>query len=169
MTPVDKKRQDFFAKSPLIEVNKSVINITKHFKTRQNSITVDYDVENMGKTTLKDLVFETVLNLSIPGSDSFTDMDGSIIDEKGRTSDRICISNRINGLYFELVANSQFLISTRNVFADAVTPLGVVKQYQYTQIKIQNNIILPGSEAFKCSFTLKAEKRRGRQEKQNDT
>ena len=169
MTPVDRKRQDFFAKSPLIEVNKSVINITKHFKTRQNSIIVDYDVENMGKTTLKDLVFETVLNLSIPGSDSFTDMEGNIIDEKGRTSDRICISNRINGLYFELVANSDFLISTRNVFADAVTPLGVVKQYQYTQIKIQKNIILPGSEAFKCSFTLKAEKRRGRQEKQNDT
>lgn len=169
MTPVDRKRQDFFAKSPLIEVNKSVINITKHFKTRQNSITVDYDVENMGKTPLKDITFETVLNLSVPGSDNITDMDGNIIDENGRNAGRICISNKINGLYFELVSNSDFLISARNVFADARTPLGVVKQYQYTQIKLQKNILLPGSEAFKCSFTLRAEKRRGKQEKQNDT
>ncbi len=169
MTPVDRKRQDFFAKSPLIEVNKSVINITKHLKTRQKSITVDYDVENMGKTALKDIVFETVLNLSVPGSDSISDMEGNIIDEKGSKASRISISNKINGLYFELVSNSDFLISARNIYADARTPLGVIRQYQYTQIKIQKNIILPGSEAFKCSFTLKAEKRRGRQERQNDT
>ncbi len=169
LTAVDRKRQDFFAKSPLIEVNKSIICVSKHFKSRQNSVTVDYEVENMGKTPLNDLVFETVLNLSFPGSDSFADSEGKTLDEKGITTNRIVLANKINGLYFELVSTSDFLVSVRNICADADTPLGVVKQYQYTQIKLQKKIKLPGSEALKYSFTLKAEKRRGRQEKQNDT
>jgi len=169
LTPVDRKRQDFFAKSPLIEVGKSVISISKHYKPRQNSITVDYEIENMGKTPINDLVFETVLNLCIPGTESFADSEGNTIEEKGTTSNRILIANKINGLYFELTSTLDFLISARNIYADADTPLGVVKQYQYTQIKYQKKIKLPGSEALKCTFTLKAEKRRGRQEKQNDT
>jgi len=151
ITPVDRKRQDFFAKSPVFEVNSTPLCITKHFKTRQNTIVVEYEVENLGSSPAE-FVFETLINVSFP---EYVD----ITEEVNETSS-VAVIPETGNISFSVIMSEDFTMAMKNVVQEAQTLLGLHEFYQYTQIRLQKKLSIPSSEAFHFTVWLKTEKRR---------
>lgn len=157
VTPLDKKGTDYFAKCPVFELNKNQINLTKHFKFRQNSITTDIEIENMSGALVKDYSYECLINLSFSNTANFCSSESPITD----------------GVETELVTATDpvvpFKISVS--FSKPVTAYSKLNEltgsntqtnskYQYTQLRIQSKLNLKPSQVEHLTITLKVEKQR---------
>lgn len=150
LSPLDKRQQDYFAVSPNVEVNKTTIRISKHFKTRQTSVTVDYEIENMGTETA-DFVFESLINMTF---------EGPVELPESNVSGQISVNYGFDRMIFVMSLSDSFETVLRNVEQDVMTVLGEQSLYQYTQIKLQKKIFIPASETFRFTVVLKSEKKR---------
>ena len=153
LTAIDKKRHDYVAESPVVEVNKVPIKILKTFKTRQNSISVDYEIVNNGNNSVE-FVFETVLNFSLNSPDELKDT------EEPFNASQVVLSNSFDKINISIGLSEEFGISIRNFNQNAMTVLGEKNYYQYTQMRLHKKVFIPASESVKFTVLLKSEKKR---------
>ena len=153
LTAIDKKRHDFIASSPLIETGKTTVKVSKFIKTRQNSIIVDYEIENMGSDQ-SDFVFETLLNFSINSPEDLKDT------EEPYQASQIVLANAFEKIIVTIGLSEEFSVSVRNNFQKVMTVLGEKNFYQYTSMKLQKKLIIPASETVKFTVMFKSEKKR---------
>ena len=153
LTAIDKKRHDYIATSPLVEVSKTTVKVSKFFKTRQNAIIVDYEIENMGADPAE-FVFETVLNATLNNPGELKDT------EEPYQASQIVLSNSFDKIVVTVGLSEDFGISVRNTYQKALTVLGEKDYYQYTQLRFTKKIFIPASETVKFTITFKSEKKR---------
>lgn len=153
LTAIDKKRHDYIATSPLIETGMTTVKVSKFFKTRQNSISVDYEIENMGSEQ-SEFVFETLVNFFINSPKDLPDTE-----ESYQTS-QIVISNAFDKIMITIGFSEDFPVTIRNNYQNVNTVLGEKNCYQYTQLKLQKKLFIPASESVKFTVMFKSEKKR---------
>ena len=150
---IDKKHHDYVAESPVIEVNKIPVQIIKTFKTRQNYISVDYEIVNKGNSSVE-FVFETVHNFNLNSPDELKDTE-----EPFNTS-QFVFFNSFDKILVTLGFSEEFGTSIRNFSQKVMTVLGERDYYQYTQMRFQKKIFIPASESVKFTAFIKSEKKR---------
>lgn len=153
LSSIDKKRHDYVAESPIVEINKTPIKILKTFKTRQNSISVDYEIVNKGTGSVE-FVFETVLNINLDSPDELKDT------EEPFNASQFVISSSFDKINISIGLSEEFGISVRNFYQNAMTVLGEKNYYQYSQMRLHKKIFIPASESVKFTAILKSEKKR---------
>ncbi|MCR5761577.1 MAG: hypothetical protein K6F82_06270 [Sphaerochaetaceae bacterium] len=149
----DKKNYDYVF-SETADLDSFRITVKKHFKFRQASFIVEYEVENSGKTAVQNTALEIILNISMPEKTPF------IYDKT--QSRQFSISDKTVPLTVSIVNDTDCEFSTREVEHSAETYLGEKLFYQYTQIKFKKLLNLKEGEkiAFSSLFRIDVYRRR---------
>lgn len=152
ITPLDKKRQDFFAKGPQLELEKTHISVSKRFKLRQNTLVVDFGIENTGNTAIKDYSFETELNMCLlPETESST-------PAKEYETEIIRIESKSLPFSVKVFFDSKMNVSEKHVFDKADSIRGEKSLYQYTQYVVGKTFSINPMEELHFTVALKIEK-----------
>lgn len=157
VTPLDKKGIDYFAKCPVFELNKNQINLTKHYKFRQNSITADIEIENMSNTIIKDYSYECLLNISFGANANFKNQE--ILINDGVETELVTAQDPV--FPYRLTVNFSKPVTAYSKLNELPSSdLQEKTKYQYTQLRIQSKLNLKPSEVEHLTITLKVEKQR---------
>lgn len=154
---LDKRRNDFTATCNQVEFEGAVVSVTKKYKFRQNYLSVEYDVVNSCTEDIKDSIFETIFNLSLDKDPLFA-FDNSMkqmFEYSGKAID----------LDLSVIFDKETNITSKTVYSDVATVGGNIKDYQYTQFRIQKPLTLKPMESMNFSVMIKMDRYK---EKNND-
>lgn len=166
VTPLDKRRVDFFANAPSIMLGKSAINFTKRYKFRLSTVIVEIEIENLSYERIDNFTYESAINIALPQQCSVTCSDGPIHNGEWAVTQNMMISDK-NCPFTITLALSEQLHIVRNDFEQKTsTWLGDKSFYEYTQLKIQKKLSLEPLEETRLTIGFRTEKRK---EKHNDT
>lgn len=164
---VDKRRTDFFAKLPSQEIKKIPICITKRFKFRQATVSVEVDIENLDSNNSLDGVdYCCTLDLSLPKALEVVANSGEVLDEAGKKINSFSINDQMCPFNIIVALDEECVASSKNNEQKVHTCIGDKLIYEYTQIKIRKKISLKPLQDTRLTIGLRIEKRK---EKNNDT
>ena len=165
VTPLEKKRSDFFATIP-VTLGKVQINLNKRFKFRQNTVVVEVEIENLSPEKLTDFTYVNTINLALPKSLSVTCPEGEIADSREVFTQSAMIQEKPYPLSVSIVLGEEATIQRNDFYRKARSWLGDRTYYEYTQLKIQKKLSLEPFEETRLTIGFRTEKRK---EKHNDT
>ena len=165
VTPLEKKRSDFFATIPLT-LGKVQINLNKRFKFRQNTVIVEIEIENLSSERLTDYTYVNTINLALPQSFSVTCPEGEISDTQSVFTQSVMVSDKAFPNSISIVLGEEATVQRTDFSQKARTWLGDKTFYEYTQLKIQKKLSLEPFEDTRLTIGFRTEKRK---EKHNDT
>ena len=165
VTPLEKKRSDFFATIP-VTLGKVQINLNKRFKFRQNTVVVEVEIENLSSEKLTDFTYVNTINLALPKSLSVTCPEGVIEDNQEVFTQSAMIQEKTYPLSVSIVLGEEATVHRTDFYRKARSWLGDRTYYEYTQLKIQKKLSLQPFEETRLSIGFRTEKRK---EKHNDT
>ena len=165
VTPLEKKRSDFFATLPLT-LGKVQINLNKRFKFRQNTVVVEIEIENLSSEKLTDFTYVNTINLALPKSLPVTCPEGEIPDTESAFTQSVMVQEKGYPLSISIVLGEEASIRRTDFFQKARSWLGDNNYYEYTQLKIQKKLSLEPFEDTRLTIGFRTEKRK---EKHNDT
>ena len=165
VTPLEKKRSDFFATIP-VTLGKVQINLNKRFKFRQNTVVVEVEIENLSSEKLTDFTYVNTINLALPKSLSVTCLEGEIADSREVLTQSAMIQEKPYPLSVSIVLGEEATIQRNDFYRKARSWLGDRTYYEYTQLKIQKKLSLEPFEETRLTIGFRTEKRK---EKHNDT
>ncbi|MCR4676488.1 MAG: DUF1926 domain-containing protein [Sphaerochaetaceae bacterium] len=142
----DRKNTEFIL-STKAESEKTNLQITKHYKFRPSSFSVDYEIENPGETRTNECTLEINLNLSM-SSKSHISYEGSGEEAKTRF---ITLSDENYPVTASVSLSEGLDFTVKDIEHTGDTYLGEKLFYQYTQIKFRKILNLEAGE--KCSFS----------------
>lgn len=157
VTPLDNKGLEYFAKCPLVEINKTQITVSKHYKFRQNAVIAEVEIENLSNSALKDYSYECNFDFSFTNCSSLPELKSDSAIEEGKTKSvtaKGCFKPYSASVYF-----SEPVYTSSRIMENKVENSKDL-QYQYTQLKIQKKLNLNPSEVEHLTITLKLEKTR---------
>jgi len=166
VTALDKRRTDFFAKAPALELGKNQVGLTKRYKFRQSTLITEVEIENLSDTKLNGFTYVSTINLALPCECEIRCPEGVIEDGKDCLTQSIVISDRNCPLTITFVLGEEAQISRTDFRQKARTWLGDKSFYEYTQLRIQKKLSLGPDETTRISIGFRTEKRK---EKHNDT
>ena len=165
VTPLEKKRSDFFATIP-VTLGKVQINLNKRFKFRQNTVVVEVEIENLSPEKLTDFTYVNTINLALPKSLSVTCPEGEIADSREVFTQSAMIQEKPYPLSVSIVLGEEATIQRNDFYRKARSWLGDRTYYEYTQLKIQKKLSLEPFSETRLTIGFRTEKRK---EKHNDT
>lgn len=167
VTPLDKRRVDFFAKSPQIELEKVPVLVTKRFKFRQSTVIAEIEIENLGNVSIEGFIYENTINLAMPKECVFETTDGVIVnEEKAVSTKNISVNDKTCPYGISIALSDSMMVNAKEFMQNCQTWLGDKSFYEYTQLKIQKKLTLKPMEDTHFTIGLKIEKRK---ERNNDT
>lgn len=166
VTPLDKRRVDFFAKAPALELGKIPVNITKRFKFRQSTVMVEIEIENLDNSRLDGFEYCCTLDLALPKAYDVKDGDGAVISESPVETNMLSIADRTAPFSISIALSEASFVSSENYEQKVRTCLGDKSVYEYTQLKIRRRLSLEPLQDTRLTIGLRMEKRK---EKNNDT
>lgn len=152
ITPLDKKRQDFYAKSPAIEVEKVKLNITKRFKFRLNTLVVDVGIENFSSLPLKDYLYESDINLAL------SDPDKIESEISNYETNSLLIETASMPFNIQIFTSETVNVSKKDFTQKVQSISGERDCYQYTQYKIKKKFSVNAGEEIHFNIALKIDK-----------
>ena len=165
VTPLEKKRSDFFATIP-VTLGKVQINLNKRFKFRQNTVVVEVEIENLSPEKLTDFTYVNTINLARPKSLGVTCPEGEIEDNQEVFTQSAMIQEKPYPLSVSIVLGEEATIHRTDFYRKARSWLGDRTYYEYTQLKIQKKLSLEPFSETRLTIGFRTEKRK---EKHNDT
>ena len=165
VTPLEKKRSDFFAATPLT-LGKVQINLNKRFKFRQNTVIVEIEIENLSPDKLTDFTYVNTINLALPQTLSVACPEGEIADAQSVFTQSVMIQDKGFPFSISVVLGEEATIQRTDFYRKARSWLGDSNYYEYTQLKIQKKLSLEPFEDTRLTIGFRTEKRK---EKHNDT
>lgn len=166
VTPLDKRKVDFFAKAPAIELKKIPINLTKRYKFRQSTIMVEIEIENLDNSKkLEGLDYCCSLGFALPKISNFKISDGSLVETNPVFTNMVSVSDKSSPFVLSVALSCDALVSSTNYEQKIKTCLGDKAVYEYTQLKIKKRLSLEPLEDVRLTIGLRIEKRK---EKNND-
>lgn len=151
ITALDKKIQDFYAKSPTFDLGKQQVNLVKWFKFRQNSINVNILIENNSNLNISNYSYESDLSLNLPSYASFFDSDGKLIEKDEFTADSIVLKSEGSPIHVAVNLSEKCKFLCKNVFSGDF--------YKMTMIKILKKLNLKAESTEELGITIKFEKK----------
>lgn len=141
ISALDKRRNDFTAQCSFTDLG---LSVTKKYKFKTNSLSVEYEICNISNELIKDSIFETMLNLSF-------DKDPKFLYEAEPVASLQYLSKDID-LDFQLSFSEDTVLTSKTVSSSINTIKGYINDYQYTQFKLQKPLTLKPAEML--SFTV---------------
>ncbi len=163
----DKRRTDFFAKLPNQEIKKVPLCITKRFKFRPTTVSVEVDIENLDSNNgLDGIDYCCTLDIALPQAIDVMALSGEVLDLDGKRTNSFSIAHKSCPFSILVALDDEALVSCKNNEQKVHTCIGDKTFYEYTQIKIRKKISLkPLQDSTRFTISLKIEKRK---EKSND-
>lgn len=153
ITAFDKRRNDFIA-STNIEIDKCPLSFIKRFKFRQNSISLEIEIENLSDKYIGNISYENYMNISFE-KDPETVIDSDEIQS-------FCLDDFTNEISFSFVLSDASSVSSKSVNKNFINLTDSGRNmYQYTQLKIHKMFSVNPFETFHYSITLKIDKIKG--------
>ena len=163
----DKRRTDFIAKLPSQDIKKVPLCITKHFKFRQSTISLEVDIENSdSNNSLEGVDYCCVMDLALPKVLEVKTPAGQVLNLEGIKTNSFSIDDQSFPVNIFVVLDEEALVSSKNNEQKVHTCIGDKTIYEYTQIKIRKKISLKPLQDTRITIGLRLEKRK---EKSNDT
>ena len=166
VTPLDKRRTDFFAKAPALTLGKNQVNLTKRYKFRQSTLIVEIEIENLSDIPLNGFTYMNTINLALPCECEANCPEGAIVDGGSCLTQSVVVSDRCCPFNVSFVFGEEAEVSRSDFMQKAHTWLGDKSFYEYTQLSIQKKLSLGPDEVARISIGFRTEKRK---EKHNDT
>lgn len=165
VTPLEKKRSDFFATLPLT-LGKVQINLNKRFKFRQNTVVVEIEIENLTAEKLTDFTYVNTINLALQKSLTVSCPEGEIADTQSAFTQSVIVQEKGYPLSISIVLGEAATVQRADFYQKARSWLGDNNYYEYIQLKIQKKLSLEPFEDTRLTIGFRTEKRK---EKHNDT
>lgn len=166
VTPLDKRRVDFFAKGPSLELGRIPVSITKRFKFRQSTIVVEVEIENMDNVRLDGFDYCCTIDLALPRAYEVRNGEGEAFGLEPIASNSVSITDRSAPFSISVALSEASLVSSENYEQKVRTCLGDKTVYEYTQLRIRRRLSLEPLQDTRLTIGLRMEKRK---EKNNDT
>jgi len=166
VTPLDKRRVDYFAKCPTLELGKASLSLTKRFKFRQSTIMVEVEIENLRNSKLDGFEYCCTLNLALPKATCVVNSNGIQLGKDSVLTNMVSIEDKSFPLSISVALSDESPVSYSNHEQKIKTCLGDKAVYEYTQLKIHKKLSLESLQDTRLTIGLRIEKRK---EKSNDT
>lgn len=137
---LDKKRQDVVYYLSNIEINKNHLDIYKRYRFNKNSVCLDIDLENIGPTIIKDVVYENTVKLSLSENSVESINENSVLYTNSNTMMDVLINFNIP---VEIISKPIF--SNDNV-------------YKYHMLKISHPLNINDKQIDHLCINIKLEK-----------
>ncbi|MCQ2398836.1 MAG: hypothetical protein MJ052_06010 [Sphaerochaetaceae bacterium] len=159
---LDKKRHDFFAKSPQFELNRIPVILLKHFKFRTNTVICEIEIENIGHVEIKDYTYESRLNFAFPKDMKFicSETERTVNDEFTSDCQTVQTVSQNTGLSLGIILNEIMNMSVKPVIHSVKGLESFYDIYQYSQMKIQKQLTIKPGESVHIAIGLRIDKRK---------
>ena len=161
VTPLDRRRSDFFAKAPEILLGKKPVGLTKRYKFRQSTVVVEIEIENLSDETISGFTYTSTVNLAFPVRCTAVCPEGEIPDGKSILTQSIGVSDRNCPFSISLVFGCECFVQKEDFTRNTHTWLGDKSYYEYTQFKIQKKLTLDPGATDRLTIGFRTEKRKG--------
>lgn len=152
---------------PCLGLEKIPLNVTKHFKFRQSTHSVEIEVENLDpKNSLEGVEYCNTIDIALPRALDVKTSEGKILGTESVTTSAVFINNSACPFTISIGLSEETQISCKNIEQTIKSCLGDKTIYEYTQFKIRRKLSLRPLQVSRLTIGLRIEKRK---EKGNDT
>ena len=161
VTPLDKRRSDFFAKAPSVMLGKREVCLTKRYKFRQSTVVVEIEIENLSDETVSGFTYTCSVNLAFPVRCAATCPEGELPESSSVLTQSIHVSDKNCPFSISLVFGDECLVRKEDIFKTTRTWLGDKSFYEYTQFRIQKKLSLEPGATDRLTIGFRTERRKG--------